>query len=153
MYTILQCHVISRGDNRGKINTVLPCLNWQYQTIKKVTIKRRMWVTGDINRCWYLVTLPRSPDTKKREREAKWLAGTPKRKWGSPPSAEVNSKKMSFLSRVRGRRTIAILLRVEDKRITETRGTPGSSSQWKKIEQSLFAHERKKILQWNTIEK
>ena len=46
---------------------------------------------------------------------------------------EVNSKKRSFWAGlVAGRRTIAILLRVEDKRIPETRRTPGSSSQCKK---------------------
>ena len=65
---------------------------------------------------------------------------------GDPfPSAEVNSKKFSFWAGfVAGGRTIAILLRVEDKRITETRRTPGSSSQCKKIEQSLLARERRK---------
>ena len=52
---------------------------------------------------------------------------------------------MSFWAAfVAGRQTIAILLRVEDKRITETRRTPGSSSQCKKIEQSLLARERRK---------
>ena len=87
----------------------------------------------------------RSPDTKGEKREAKWLAGTSKRKWGPLPSAEVNRKKMSFWAGfVAGGWTIAILLRVEDKRITETRRTPGSSSQCKKIEQSLLARERRK---------
>ena len=68
------------------------------------------------------------------------------------PSAEVNSKKVSFLSKARGRRTIAILLRAKDKRLTETRGTPKSFKPALKTEQSLLARERRKILQWNPVE-
>ena len=88
----------------------------------------------------------RSPDTGrgKREKPNDWLG--PQNGSGDPfPSAEVNSKKRSFWAGfVAGGRTIAILLRVEDKRITETRRIPGSSSQCKKIEQSLLARERRK---------
>ena len=92
---------------------------------------------------------------QEEKREAKWLAGTSNGSGDPFPSAEVNNKKANFWAGfVAGRRTIAILLRVVDKRITETRGTPGSSSQCKKKkEQSLLARERRKILQWNPIEK
>ena len=56
------------------------------------------------------------------------------------------------MSKARGRRTIAILLRAKDKRLTETRGTPKSFKPVLKTEQSLLARERRKILQWNPVE-
>ena len=113
-----------------------------------------MQVTGGYQQVLALSNL-RSPDTGRggREKPKDWL-GPQNGIVDSLPSAEVNNKKISFCAGfVAGRRTIAILLRVEDKRITETRGTPGSSSQCKKIEQSLLARERGKILQWNPVEK
>ena len=73
----------------------------------------------------------RSPDIgrRKREKPNDWLG--PQNGSGAPfPSAEVKDKKGKFLSKARGRRTIAILLRVEDKRLTETRRTPNPSSQY-----------------------
>ena len=56
------------------------------------------------------------------------------------------------MSKARGRRTIAILLRAKDKRLTETRGTPKSFKPVLKTEQSLLARERRKILQWNPVQ-
>ena len=74
----------------------------------------------------------RSPDTGrgKREKANDWLG--PQNGSGAPfPSAEVKDKKNSFWAGfVASGRTIAILLRVEDKRITETRRTPSPSSQY-----------------------
>ena len=72
----------------------------------------------------------RSPDIGrgKREKPNDWLG--PQNGSGAPfPSAEVKDKSQ-FLSKARGRRTIAILLRAEDKRLTETRRTPNPSSQY-----------------------
>ena len=73
-----------------------------------------------------------SPDTGrgKREKPNDWLG--PQNGSGAPfPSAEVKDKKDSFWAGfVASGRTIAILLRVEDKRITETRRTPSPSSQY-----------------------
>ena len=75
----------------------------------------------------------------------------PKTEVGFPSPQQKNSKK-EFLSKARGRRTIAILLRAKDKRLTETRGTPKSFKPVLKTEQSLLARERRKILQWNPVE-
>ena len=71
---------------------------------------------------------------QEEEERSQMIARDPKTEEGTPlPSAEVNNKKTSFWAGfVEGRRTIAILLRVEDKKITETRRNPGSSSQCKK---------------------
>ena len=67
----------------------------------------------------------RSPDTGrgKREKPNDWLG--PQNGSGAPfPSAEVKDKKYSFWAGfVASGRTIAILLRVDDKSITETRRT------------------------------
>ena len=74
----------------------------------------------------------RSPDTGrgKREKPNYWL-GLQNRSGAPFPSAEVKDKKNSFWAGfVASGRTIAILLRVEDKRITETRRTPSPSSQY-----------------------
>ena len=81
------------------------------------------------------------------------IGGDPKRKWGSLPLSGSKGQKSEFLSKARGRRTIAILLRVKDKRLTETRGTPKSFKPVLKTEQSLLACERRKILQWNPVKK
>ena len=86
------------------------------------------------------------------EREAKWLAGTPNGSGGSLLLSGSKGQKREFLSKARGRRTIAILLRAKDKRLTETRGTPKSFKPVLKTEQSLLARERRKILQWNPVE-
>ena len=91
-----------------------------------------MWVTEEIDQMFVLSDL-RSPDIGrgKREREAKWLAGTPNGSGVPFPSAEVKDKKKSqFLSKARGRRTIAILLRAEDKKINWDMRDPSPSSQY-----------------------
>ena len=110
-----------------------------------------MWVTQE-TRCSYLSDL-RSPDIGRGKREKPNDLLGPQNGSGVPfPSAEVRHKKGSFLSKARGRRTIAILLRVKDKRLTETRRTPKPFKPVLKTEQSLLARERRKILQWNPVE-
>ena len=101
-------------------------------------------------RCSHLSDLG-SPDIGRgKKKEAKWLAGTPNGSGVPFPSGVV--RKM-FLSKSRGRRTIAILLRAKDKRLTETRRTPKSFKPVLKTVQSLLARERRKILQWNPVKK
>ena len=57
----------------------------------------------------------RSPDTgREKEREAKWLAGTLKRKWHLLSVGEKkNEKKNQLLEGARGRQTHSYLLRVK----------------------------------------
>ena len=86
---------------------------------------------------------------KGKEKRSQMIGGDPKRKWGSLPLRGVRK----FLSKSRGRRTIAILLRAKDKRLTETRRTPKSFKPVLKTVQSLLASERRKILQWNPVKK
>ena len=62
------------------------------------------------------MTLGRRTSEGEGENEAKWLAGDPKRKWGSLPLNGSKYKKREFLGNARGRRTIAILLRAKDKK-------------------------------------
>ena len=86
------------------------------------------------NRTWVASSSPKKSADQEggREKPNDWL-GPQNGSGDSFPSAEVNNKKASFWAGfVAGRRTTAILLRVEDKRISETWGTPGSSSQCKK---------------------
>ena len=112
-----------------------------------------MWVTEEIDQMFTLSEL-RSPDIGrgKREKPNDWRG--PQTEVGVPfPSAEVKDKKVSLvLSKARGRRTIAILLRAEDKKISwdtkdskilqaSIKNSTKSSSPWKK-----------KILQWNPVE-
>ena len=64
----------------------------------------------------------RSPDTRGKEGEAKWLAGSLKRKWHLLPVGEKNEKKRQLLEIVADR-PIAITPGEEDKNISWTRGT------------------------------
>ena len=110
-----------------------------------------MWVTGEIDQMFILSDL-RSPDIGrgKREKPNDWLG--PQNGSGVPfPSAEVKDKKGRFLSKARGRRTIAILLRAKDQRLTETWETrvPQTSTKNRTTSSSLW---KKKILQWNPVE-
>ena len=58
------------------------CWNEQWKPVKKVTVKRECGSQRGYQQVLVLSNL-RSPDTGREEkREAKWLAGTPKRKWG-----------------------------------------------------------------------
>ena len=89
-----------------------------------------MWVTEEIDQMFSLSEL-RSPDIGrgKREKPNDWRG--PQTEVGVPfPSAEVRDKKVSFLSKARGRRTIAILLRAEDKKINWDMRDPSPSSQY-----------------------
>ena len=101
-----KCHVISHGDDRNKINTILP-LEWTVATRQKVTVKKECRSQRGYQQVLVLSNL-RSPDTGREEREAKWLAGAPKRKWGSPQSAEIDIKKVSFWAGLVADRPIAI---------------------------------------------
>ena len=58
--------------------------NEQWKPVKKVTVKRECGSQRGYQQVLVLSNL-RLPDTKRKKREAKWLAGTPKRKWGLPP--------------------------------------------------------------------
>ena len=58
------------------------------------------------------------------------IGGDPKRKWGSLPLSRSKGQKSQFLSKARGRRTIAILLRAEDKKINWDMRDPSPSSQY-----------------------
>ena len=112
---------------------------------QKVTVRREC----GSRRCSHLSDLG-SPDIGRgKKKEAKWLAGTPNGSGVPFPSGVVRK----FLSKSRGRRTIAILLRAKDKRLTETRRTPKSFKPVLKTVQSLLARERRKILQWNPVKK
>ena len=72
--------------------------------------------------------------------------GDPKRKWGSLPlNGRKIQKKMQFLDKSRGRRTIAISLRAKDKRLRHER--PESLKPALKTVPSLLARERREILQ------
>ena len=125
--------VLSRDSSRrqrGKTDTILPYLNWQYQAVKQVTVRKecgsrrgdQVFVLSDL----------RSPDIGrgKREKPNDWLG--PQSGSGAPfPSAEVNKKKLSFWAGfIAGRRTIAILLRAEDKKINWDMRDPSPSSQY-----------------------
>ena len=74
----------------------------------------------------------RSPDIGrgKREKPNDWLG--PQNGSGAPfPSAEVKDKNVSFWAGfIAGRRTIAILLRAEDKKINWDMRDPSPSSQY-----------------------
>ena len=109
-------------------------------------------------RCSHLSDLG-SPDIGRgKKKEAKWLAGTPNGSGVPFPSGVVRE----FLSKSRGRRTIAILLRAKDKRLTETRRTPKSFkpvlknstksiSPWKKKNSPVEARQKNKISNFGTF--
>ena len=73
------CHMISHGDDRNKINTILP-LEWTGESRQRVTAKKECRSQRGYQQMLVLSNL-RSPDTREKEGEAKWLAGTLKRKW------------------------------------------------------------------------
>ena len=62
----LYCHVVSHWDDRNKIITIL-VFELTVASHQRMTVK---------NRCLYSVTSLGSPDTGRKEVEAKWLAGT-----------------------------------------------------------------------------
>ena len=142
------CHVMAHGDE--EVGMILPPpVELTLSSSQKVTVRKEC----GSRRCSHLSDLG-SPDIGRgKKKEAKWLAGGPKRKWGSLPLSGSKAQKREFLSNARGRRTIAILLRAKDKK-TETRRTPSPPSQYTlKTVQSLLARERRKILQWNPVKK
>ena len=117
--------LLLRGDvsrdtsrrRRGK-NDTIPPVELTLFSSQKVTVRREC----GSRRCSHLSDLG-SPDIGRgKKKEAKWLAGTPNGSGVPFPSGAVRK----FLSKSRGRRTIAILLRAKDKRLTETRRTPKS---------------------------
>ena len=94
--------------------------NEQWQPVKKVTVKKECRSQRGYQQVLVLSNL-RSPDTKGEKREAKWLAGAPKRKWGLLPLS-VNNKKVSCLAGfVAGRRTKASIPGWRQKNIWDTR--------------------------------
>ena len=96
--------MIAHGDDRNKINTILP-LNYQYLAVKQVTVKREC---GSQRGCQQVLVLSnlRSQDTGRggREKPNDWL-GPQNGSGDSAPSAQIDSKKGSFLAGfVAGRR-------------------------------------------------
>ena len=72
---ICYSHLVSHGDDWNMITTIL---------VFELTVTSRQRMTVK-TRCLYIGTSLGSPDTGRKKREAKWLAGTPKRKWGPLP--------------------------------------------------------------------
>ena len=108
--------MIAYGDEEVRL-ILSSRIELEYKAVKKWPLGRNVGHTGDQ---MFALKWPQVAGHRKgKEREAKWLAGTPNGSGVPFPSAEVNSKK-EFLSKARGRRTIAILLRAKDKRLTET---------------------------------
>ena len=68
----IYCHVVSHWEDRNMITTIL-LFELTVASHQRMTVK---------NRCLYSVTSLGSPDTGRKKVEAKWLAGTPKRKLG-----------------------------------------------------------------------
>ena len=144
---IINCHVMAHGDE--EVGMILPPVELTLSRSQKVTVRREC----GSRRCSHLSDLG-SPDIGRGKRKwSQMIGGDPKRKWGSLPLSGSKYKKGSFLSKSRGRRTIAILLRAKDKRLTETWRTPKSFTPVQKTEQSLLAREKRKILQWNPVKK
>ena len=118
-----------------------------------------MWVTQMFALKWPWVAGHR----KGKEKWSQMIGGDPKRKWGSLPlSGSKYKKKRQFLSNARGRRTIAILLRAKDKRLTETWRTPKilqastknrtkSISPWKKKNSPVEPRQKNKISNFGTF--
>ena len=121
------CHMISHGDDRNKINTIFP-LEWTVASRQRVTVKKECRSQRGYQQMLVLSNL-RSPDTRGKEGEAKWLAGTLKRKWHLLPVGEKNDKKSQLLERARGRQTHSHYSGWRrQKHISDTRD-PSSSSQ------------------------
>ena len=103
--------------------------NEQWQTVKD-TVKKECRSQRGYQQMLVLSNL-RSPDTgREKEREAKWLAGTLKRKWHLLPVGEKNEKKRQLLEGARGRQTHSHYSGWRrQKHILDTRD-PSSSSQY-----------------------
>ena len=108
-----------------------------------------MWVTQMFATKWPWVAGHRKGKEKMKPND--WRG--PQTEVGFPSPQRKKIQKKEVLSKSRGRRTIAILLRAKDKRLTETWRTPKSSKPVLKTEQSLLAREKRKILQWNPVKK
>ena len=95
--------------------------NEQWQTVKD-TAKKECRSQRGYQQMLVLSNL-RSLDTgREKEREAKWLAGTLKRKWPLHPVGEKTSRKISYRKGLVVDRPIAITPGEEDKNISWTRG-------------------------------
>ena len=104
--------------------------NEQWQTVKD-TIKKECRSQRGYQQMLLLSNL-RLPDTgREKEREAKWLAGTLKRKWHLLPVGEKNEKKNELFGRVRRRQNQKANYSGwrRQKHILDTRD-PSSSSQY-----------------------
>ena len=116
-----------------------------------------MWVTQMFAPKWPWVAGHRKGKEKMKPND--WR-GTPKRKWGSLPLNGSKYKKREFLSKSRGRRTIAILLRAKDKK-TETwetwvsqasiKNSTKSISPWKKRNSPVEPRQKNKISNFGTF--
>ena len=131
---------------RGKTDTTPPVLNQHYLAVKKWPLRENVGHAGE-TRCSHLVTSGRRTSEGERER-SQMIGWDHQNGSGAPfPSAEVNRKKFSFWAGfIAGRRTIAILLRAEDKKINwDTKDSLKSFKPVLKTEQSLVARERRKF--------
>ena len=114
--------MISHGDDRNKINTILP-LEWTVATRqKKWTLRKNVGHRGDINRCWYLVTSGRRTPGRRREKPNDWL-GPLNGSGIFSPTAKKTRRKVSYWKGLVADRPIAITPGEEDKNISWTRGT------------------------------
>ena len=139
------CHVIAHGD--VEVRLILSSRIWidSIKPSNKWPLGRNVGHVGE-TRCSYLVTSGRRTSEGERER-SQMIGWDPKNGSGTPfPSAEVNRKKFSFLSRVHSGQT------------NHSHFTPGwrqkinwdtkDSKSFKpvlKTEQSLVARERRKF--------
>ena len=94
LWKYTNCHVMAHGDE--EVGLILSSrIEWEYQAVKKWPLGRNVGHTGDQ---MFALKWPQvAGHRKEKGREAKWLAGTPKRKWGSLP---LRSKKEVFWARL-----------------------------------------------------
>ena len=91
---------------------------------KKWPLRKNVGHRGDINRCWYLVTSGRRTPEGGEEGRSQMIGWGPKTEVAPfSPSAKKTRRNVSYWKGLVADRPIAILLRVENKRISETRGT------------------------------
>ena len=128
---------MAHGDE--EVGMIPPPVELTLSRSQKVTVRREC----GSRRCSHLSDLG-SPDIGRGKRKwSQMIGGDPKRKWGSLPLSGSKYKKREFLSKSRGRRTIAILLRAKDKRLRHE-GLQNPFKPVLKTEQSLLAREKKK---------
>ena len=85
------CHMMAQGDEEVRL-ILSSRIELEYQAVKKWPLGRDVGHTGDQ---MFALKWPQVARHRKgKEREAKWLAGTPKRKWGSLPLSGSKGQKI-----------------------------------------------------------